>query len=249
MFDYIWTVFLYQPLFNFLIWIYNNWTNTNFGWAIVYLTLILRVLLLPLSILTERNKVKNEELVQEVARLEKTYAKDAIMKKEEIRRVLRKRQVKPWAKVIVLGIQALVLILLYQVFLRGITGANILKILYPSVDFPGAINTNFFGFDLRAHHDWIWAGACALFLLVEIYLELRKYKANLRQADLLYFIAFPSAVFIILWWLPMVKSLFVLTSMIFSAMVYQFTRLMFRKKKAAVPPAGPAAAAAPKSGH
>ena len=61
-FSQFWNVYLYQPLFNFLIWIYNNWTNMNFGWAVVYLTLILRFVLLPFTLINERNRVRNAEI-------------------------------------------------------------------------------------------------------------------------------------------------------------------------------------------
>lgn len=228
----LWNDFLYQPLFNFLIWIYNNWTDVNLGWAVVYLTLVLRVVLLPFTLITERNQVRNEALVDEVRAIEKAYAKDPVLKKQEIRRILKKRRVQPWAKVVTIGVQLLVLVLLYQVFLRGITGEKLLKILYPVVDFPGAINTNFYGFDLGARHDWLWAGAVALFLFLEVYLELQKRKRGLRKGDLVYSLLFPAFVFLFLWWLPMVKSLFILTSMLFSVIIGWFSRSLFRKRQA-----------------
>ena len=226
----IWNDFLYQPIFNFLIWIYNNWTNENFGWAVVYLTLILRTTLLPFTFISEKNRAKNANLYEEIKTLSKSYQKDPILRNEEIRRTLKKRKVTPWTKIVVLGIQLLVLLLLYQVFLRGITGEKILKILYPSVDFPGAINTIFYGFDLGMTHDYVWAGAVALFMVAEIYLQFRKRKGGLNKGDLAYFILFPLAVFLALWWLPMVKSLFILTSIVFSAIVGAIIRSFFRQK-------------------
>lgn len=223
----IWNNFLYQPLFNLLIWIYNNWANENLGWAIIYLTVILRVALLPLSLVSEYNRVRNEELFHEIKELEKVYQNDEVLKKQEIRNAMKKRRVQPWAKVAVLGVQALVLVLLYQVFLRGITGEKILKILYSSIGFPGVINTNFYGFELAATHDLIWSGAVGLFLLAEIYLKLRKFKDKLDRRDLAYFILFPAMVGAILWVLPMVKSLFVLTSLIFSVFINRVSRIFF----------------------
>ena len=77
----LWNVYLYQPLFNFLIWIYNNWTNMNFGWAVIYLTIVLRVLLLPLSLVSERNRVRNAELSAEIQRITKEYHGDAVLRK------------------------------------------------------------------------------------------------------------------------------------------------------------------------
>lgn len=231
MFMEIWNSYLYQPVFNGLIWIYNNWTDQNLGWAIVYLTVLLRTALLPFTLVTEFAEIKNSELNKEIDRINTELANDPILRNEEIRRVLKKRKVHPWAKVVVLGIQALVLVLLYQVFLRGITGEKILQILYSFIEFPGKINTNFFGFDLGEEHSLIWAGVVGFFLMAEIYLDFRGRKDNLNKADLTYFILFPVAVFVALYVLPMVKSLFVLSSFIYSAVVHMIIQVFFRPKK------------------
>ena len=231
MFFAFWNDWLYQPLFNFLIWIYNTWTDGNLGWAVVYLTILLRVVLLPFTLITERNQIRNEALVDEVRAIEKAYAKDPVLKKQEVRRILKKRRGQPWAKGGAIGVQGLGLGVLYQVFLRGITGEKILKILYPTVDFPGTINTDFYGFDLGARHDWLWAGAVGLFLFLEVYLELQKRKRGLGKGDLAYGVLFPAFVFLLLWWLPMVKSLFILTSILFSVIIGWFSRSLFRKRQ------------------
>ena len=231
MFASIWNAYLYQPLFNLLIWLYNNWTNTNLGWAVVELTIILRIALLPFSLVGERNRIRNTELAREVEELNKRYHNDAVIRKEEIRKVLKKRKVQPWTKIVVLGIQLLVLILLYQVFLRGITGDKIAKFLYPFVQFPGAINTNFFGFELGRRHDALWAGAAAVWLAIEIYLDFRKKKkmgVPAGKSDVAFFLLFPLSVFFILFYLPMVKSLFILTSLAFSVIISWFSTLIFR---------------------
>lgn len=227
----IWNDFLYQPVFNFLIWIYSNWADHNLGWAVVYLTIILRFLLLPFTLFTERAKAKDADISQDIKKIEQSFKNDHIRKKDELRRVFKQKKIRPWSKAIVLGVQVLVLVLLYQVFLRGITGEKIMKILYPFIDFPGQINTMFYGFDLGARHDIIWPGIVAIFLLVEIYLGYRKHKFGLTKADLVYFLLFPAFSFFALWLLPMVKSLFILTSMTFSVIIGQFSKVIFRPKK------------------
>jgi YidC/Oxa1 family membrane protein insertase len=225
----LWNDFLYQPLFNFLIWVYNNWTDMNFGWAVVYLTIILRLVLLPFTLVSERNRVRNAELADDLRNLAKEYKNDPVRQKEEIRKVMRKRKVQPWAKIVVLGIQVLVLILLYQVFLRGITGEKILKILYPAVEFPGVINLNFYGFDLGERNNLIWPAAVALWLFLETYFEYRHREAmGLKKGDLMFLLLFPASVFIILWYLPMVKSLFILTSMVFSLIIGYVSKALFK---------------------
>lgn len=227
----IWNDYLYKPLFNVLIWFYNNWANQNLGWAVIYLTIGLRMLLLPLTILTESSKMKNIELNEEIHKAEKEFRNDPILRKEEIRKKIKQRKIRPWTKVVALGIQLLVLILLYQVFLRGITGEKLIKFLYDWVDFPGSINIMFYGFNLGQTHDIIWPGIVALFLFVEIYIDYKNRKIQPDKSDLFYFIFFPAASFLLLWILPMVKSLFILTSMMFSVIIHQFIKILFKPAK------------------
>ncbi|MFH1286311.1 MAG: YidC/Oxa1 family membrane protein insertase [Candidatus Magasanikbacteria bacterium] len=227
----IWNTYLYEPMFNLLIWMYNNWTEESLGWAVIYLTIMLRIALLPFTVISERSKIKNQDLYEDVEKLAKEFQNDPVLQKEEIRKALKNRKVQPWAKSIALGIQALFLVLLYQVFLRGVTGEKVLRVLYDSIEFPGVINTYFYGFDLGARHDVISAGIVACWLAIEIYLGTRKAKAGVMRADLAYFILFPLTVFLFLFFLPMVKALFVLTSMVFTGIVRGFLKILMPKKK------------------
>ncbi len=231
MFEFIWNEILYQPLFNVLIWMYNNVTDHNLGWAVILVTIALRVLMLPLSVISEYNRVRNQELAAEIETMGQDFKFDPILRKEHIRKLVRARKVHPWAKTLGLVVQLLVLLLLYQVFWRGITGEKLITYLYDWVDFPGTINIMFYGFNLAAHHDIVWAGIVALLMLAEVYLEVRRNKNAPTKSDLLYFILFPLATFYILWMLPMVKSLFVLTSILFSAIVNPLLHSAMKPKK------------------
>ena len=226
-----WQTFLYQPLFNVLIWIYANLTDQNLGWAIVYLTILLRLVLLPLTIKSERNKSKNTLVAKEIIQLDKDFAKDHVLKKEEIRKVLKKHKISPWSKAVVLGIQGLVLVLLYQVFLRGITGKQIVEILYPVIEFPGQINTDFYGTALGDPYNVYWSGLVMAVLMIEIYFDFRKRKSGLAKSDLTYFFLFPGFVFLFLYILPVVKALFILTSILVSIVIHNISKVFLKPEE------------------
>jgi len=221
----IWTNFLYIPVFNLLIWLYNGFAKENMGYAVIILTVALRMVLLPLSIISERNKAKYLLVAKKIKKLEKDFIKDPEALKEKARELLRKYKVNPYAKTIVLAIQGLVLVLLYQVFLGGLTRYK-LNVLYPGIDRPEIINTFFYGFNLGAR-DLYWAAAVGLVLFIEIYLHQRKIKTG--RSEQLYAIFFPIMSFLALWALPMVKSVFILTSLAFS-----YILSMFRKESSVV---------------
>ncbi|KKQ39110.1 MAG: Membrane protein insertase YidC [Candidatus Magasanikbacteria bacterium GW2011_GWA2_37_8] len=226
----IWFIFLYQPLFNALIWIYSNIADFNLGWAVIWLTIFLRILLLPLTFITERNSIRQEKAEEEALAESKAFEHDSVARSEIIRKVMKKHKISPWAKVLTLLIQLLVLVLLYQVFIRGISGDKIVKILYNGIDFPGKINTIFYGFEVGKVHDAIWAGITALYLFFSIIIENRKSKIW-QPSQVTFLLIFPLFTFFALWLLPMVKSLFILTSMIFSDIIHILRMIFFPAPK------------------
>src|SRR3989339_1459456 len=138
-----WYFGLYQPLFNVLIWLYAHVANGNLGWAVIWLTVFLRIVLLPLTIISERNAWREEKAEEEAIGKASAFRHDRVLFKSEVRAIMKRHKISPWAKVAALGIQLLVLVLLYQVFVRGITGERMSHILYSFVDLPGKINIIF----------------------------------------------------------------------------------------------------------
>lgn len=222
-----WQLYLYQPLVNLLVCLYNGLAGENLGWAVVILTVLLRLVLLPFSILSERNQVVYDRLQAQIKTAAKTYRADPAYLKDTIRRLARKYKMRPWAKTVVLGAQLLVLVLLYQVFITGIRGNQLAKILYSSVDFPGKLNTVFFTWhygvptaqtyvaDLGAQ-SILWPGIVAVVLIAEIIIKWLAAQRRMTSGERWYLVLFPTFIFVLLYVLPMVKSLFVLTSLVFS---------------------------------
>lgn len=225
----LWLTVLYQPLFNALIWIYNTIADKNLGWAVVWLTVFLRITLLPLTLVSEYNNLRRQKALAEAEAAIKVFKNDTVAQKEAARKIMRKYHISPWAKVLTLGIQLLVLIVLYQVFIQGITGERVARTLYPAVDFPGRINTNFYGFDIGERHNLVWAGAVALYLFLSIFIENRRRPAW-DKSQMTYLFVFPALTFAVLWYLPMVKSLFILTTIIFSDIIGLLRFLLFSGK-------------------
>ena len=239
-FSQFWQLYLYQPLVNMLVYLYNTVAGQNLGWAVIALTVSLRLILLPLSILSERNELVMEEMDTEIKEAERRYRTDPIMLKDHVRALMRKHKVRPWAKTSALGIQLLVLVLLYQVFLTGITGQQLIKILYSFVEYPGKLNTLFVTAQFGSYtmpfyigeRSIFWAGLVGFILIIDIAVKFQIGKRKVTGSDLAYFILFPLASFAILWYLPMVKALFILTSIIFSYALTLIRKLFWGKADA-----------------
>ena len=217
-FNLVWQYYLYIPLFNLLVWIYNNASMYNLGVAVIILTALLRLVLLPFTYLTERGKIVSEQASREIADAAKDYSKDPVRKKEAIRRILRSKKMRPWAKAVVLGGQAVVLVLLYQVFIGGINTEEKLHLIYPGIDRPDFVNTKFLWFDL-GQVDYLMSALAAGYLFVEIMIERWPRRNRLSKRERIFALLFPLSVFAALAILPSVKSIFILTTLVISTII------------------------------
>lgn len=200
----LWHDLLVQPLLETLLFLYRTAAFGNLGVAVIELTVLLRLVLLPLTVLAERSSARYERLSEEVAAVQAQYKNDAILANEQVRELLKRRKVNPWAKAAVLLIQLVVLLALYQVFTKGALAPDVVP--------------TFFGSHL-ALRNFGWALAVGVVLYLEIVHEQRQVERLLGKQDAIYRYAFPALSVVVLSVLPMVKALFVLTSMAFSLLV------------------------------
>ena len=217
-----WNQYLYVPLFNFLVWLYQTYGFYNLGLAVIILTILLRIALLPFTILAERGKIISQELTIKVKEIERDFASDPVKKKIAIRKFLKKKRVRPWAKAIVLGIQGVTLVLLYQVFVGGISTEEKLHLLYPSVPRPDFINTSFLWADI-AKPELVLPAIVAGYIFAEIFILQLNRREELTRREQIYSMLFPAFSFLILAFLPSVKSIFILTSLVFSSIISTIT--------------------------
>jgi membrane protein insertase Oxa1/YidC/SpoIIIJ len=217
---------LYTPLLNVLIYLYTGPAMSNLGLAVVELTVLLRIALLPFTLVDERSRYLYEKLDKKIGGLERDFKADPIKRKEKIRELLRHHKVNYWSKVFVLGIQGIVLVLLYQVFIGGIRFTANEK-LYSWVTPPPQVNTIFLGFNL-ADKSLFWPALVAVILFLQIYSVQKKREHLVTRADVMYMIFFPIFSMVALLLLPMVKSVFILTSMFFSMFVFWLRQALFR---------------------
>ncbi len=207
-----WNDLLVQPLLDTLLFLYRTVAFGNLGVAVIELTVLLRLVLLPLTVLAERSSARYERLSDEVAAIQARHKNDPVLANEEIRGLLKTRKINPWAKAAVLLVQLAVLLALYRVFTRGA--------LAPDVD------PTFLGANLALRNAW-WALAVGLIFHLEIVRGQRKVEHLLGKQDAIYRYAFPLISFVVLSMLPMVKALFVLTSMAFSLAVSAIRRTLW----------------------
>lgn len=137
-------ILFYQPILNLLIWLHNAIPGDDFGWAIIGLTVLIKIILLPLSAKSLRSQKALQELQPKVDDLRKKYKDDKERMGRELMSLYRQEKVSPFSSCLPLLVQLPFLLAIFQVLRDEVSTGN-LVLLYPFVAVPESINTLFLG--------------------------------------------------------------------------------------------------------
>lgn len=137
--------FFYQPILNLLIFLYNIVPGHDLGVAIIILTIIIKLILLPLSKQSIKSQKSLQDLQPKIDDIKKKYAD----KKEEMGRAMmalyKENKVNPFSSCLPLLIQFPFLIAVFRVFRNGFSNGS-LDLVYPFINRPEFVNSLSFGF-------------------------------------------------------------------------------------------------------
>jgi YidC/Oxa1 family membrane protein insertase len=145
----LFNVILVQPLLNTLVFFYNTIAFHDLGLAIIFLTVLVRLIIYPLSLSQIKSQKSLTGLQEKVNEIKKQYAEDKQKQTQAIMELYRVNKVNPFSSCLSLLIQFPILIAVYQVFRSGILSDSLP--LYSFIEDPGKLNIIAFGFfDLAA---------------------------------------------------------------------------------------------------
>ncbi|MFC1701101.1 YidC/Oxa1 family membrane protein insertase [Patescibacteria group bacterium] len=136
--------FLYRPLFNGLILIYNVVPGHDLGIAIIILTVLIKLIFAPLSKKAIQSQKAMTEIQPKIKELQKKYKDNKEEQVKEIMALYKQHKVNPMSGCLPLLIQFPIIIALYKVFLHGMDGGQ-LSVLYNFVSRPQTLNVMFLG--------------------------------------------------------------------------------------------------------
>lgn len=143
--SYIFQAFFYQPILNLLVWLYNVVPGNDLGVAIILLTIIIKLVLLPLSKQSIKSQKSLQNLQPKINEIKKKYAHN----KEEMGRAMmelyKQNKVNPFSSCLPLLIQLPFLFAVFRVFRNGLAGDS-LDLVYPFITRPETINSISLGF-------------------------------------------------------------------------------------------------------
>ncbi len=139
----IWNTVIYQPLLNSLIALAAVMPGKSLGLAVVVLTVLIRLLLFPVSKRAIRSQYALRALDPKIQAI-KTKKLDKQAEAQELFLLYKTEKVNPFSGCLLLLIQLPILIALYSTFVSGV---NHPELLYSFIS-PEGITTSLFGLDI-----------------------------------------------------------------------------------------------------
>jgi YidC/Oxa1 family membrane protein insertase len=140
----IFTTIFYQPILNLLVFLYNTISFHDFGLAIVFLTVILKLVLWPLGRSSIKSQKSLQDLQPKLDKLKKKYADDKAGLSRATMDLYKENKVNPFSSCLPLLIQLPFLIAVYRVFRDGVNSK--LDYVYSFIARPETINLVSFSF-------------------------------------------------------------------------------------------------------
>lgn len=141
----IFEALLYTPLFNLLVFLYDTVALGDFGVAIILLTVVIRLVLSPLSIRALESQRKLGELQPKIQEVQKKFKDDPQKQTREVMALYKENKTNPFSGCLLLLVQLPVLFALYRISVAGF-GEESLSALYGFIARPESLNSLFIGF-------------------------------------------------------------------------------------------------------
>jgi YidC/Oxa1 family membrane protein insertase len=142
----LWNIFFYKPLYNALFWLVDILPQNSLFIAVIILTIIVRLIISPLSYKSLRTQIKTKALQPKLKEIKKSISD----KQEQARKTLelyKEHGVNPFSSFLLILVQFPIIIALYWVFKDG--GLEIdPTLLYSFISQPENISLTHFGLDL-----------------------------------------------------------------------------------------------------
>ncbi len=139
---FLWNLIFYKPLYNGLVFLVSVVPGGDIGVALILLTILVKIILFPVSRRSIHSQEKLRALEPEIAAIKKNFP----TKEEQAAKTMelyKANKVNPFSGCLLLLIQLPIIFALYYVFYRGLPFAS--ADIYSFLHVPTNFTTNFLG--------------------------------------------------------------------------------------------------------
>lgn len=138
----IYHLVLFQPLLNLMIFLYN--IIGDFGIAIIIVTVLVRLALVPLSVKSIKSQKALQELQPKMNEIKNKYKDNKEEQSKALMEFYKENKINPLSSCLPMLIQLPIIFALYRVFRQGLTEESMVH-LYSFVQKPDVLNPLFIG--------------------------------------------------------------------------------------------------------
>jgi len=221
----------FNPIYNSLVFLITNFSWVDMGMAVIIITVVIKLMLLPLTKKSIKIQIKTKQLELELKKIKEEYKDNKEEQAKQIMDLYKRNGLNPLSGFLVLLIQLPVIFALYFVFLKGGFPDINTEILYSFIKVPEQVNMHFLGLISMIDKNIFLALLAGISQYIQVQLMLPKLEAKGKnhkktfQDDLarsmntqMKFIM-PIIVFFISYSLPAAIALYWITSNMF--MIFQ----------------------------
>jgi YidC/Oxa1 family membrane protein insertase len=164
---------IYKPLYNLLVWLIDVLPHADVGFAVIILTIIVKLILFPLSKKAIKTQLLMKDLEVPLKELREKHKDNPQELAHKTLDLYKEKGINPFASIFLILIQLPIIITLYFVFANsGLPTINA-DLLYSFVSYPEYIQTTFLGFiDLVSNKSIILAFLVLITQAIQIRLSL-----------------------------------------------------------------------------
>lgn len=141
----MYTTFIYEPLYNGLIFLAAHLPFLDAGVIIILFTVIVKFILFPLSKKAARTQIAMKLYEPELNILKEKYKDDRQAQALQVMAFYKEKKINPFSSILVLLIQLPIFFALYKIFYSTGISAPDTSLLYSFVKVPEMVNTQFLG--------------------------------------------------------------------------------------------------------
>lgn len=161
--------FIFSPILNLTVFLYQGLPVKDFGWVVVVLTILMKAVLLPLEIKNLRSQKKLKDIQPEIEETQRKHKDDKEAQAKSLMEIYQREGINPFSGLSSLFIQLPILIAIYQVlnhFTNIFQGKGVETSLYNGLSMPEQINYQFLGIINLGQSDY-WLAL--LVLIFQVY--------------------------------------------------------------------------------
>ncbi len=223
---------LYNPLFNILVILYDSIALQDLGLAIIFLTILIRVLLFPLFHESLRQQKIQQSLQPHIKKIQEKHKDNKEVQTKAILNLYSEHKANPILPLVLILIQLPILFALFKIFNVGITDAS-LNSLYSFVSRPETINHTFLNLLDLTKASLLLTFIAAIAQYFQSALSMPKPKPGEAQTDAerigrsLIYVA-PLITVAVLWSMPAAIGLYWIVTTVFSAVQQVIINKVFK---------------------